>query len=69
MKASGQFHAPVHFTLGTHWIGYWVGPTAGLDAVGEEKNFHNCPRLELNPGRPARSVVSVPTELSLRTGW
>jgi hypothetical protein len=22
-----------HFTLGTHWIGGWVGPRAGLDAV------------------------------------
>jgi hypothetical protein len=34
MEASGQLHAP-----GTHWIGGWVGPRAGLDAVenGEEK--------------------------------
>jgi hypothetical protein len=35
---SGQIHAPGRFTPGeitpgTHWIGGWVGPRAGLDAV------------------------------------
>jgi hypothetical protein len=34
----GEFSAicPFHFTPGTHWIGGWVGPRAGLDS-GEEK--------------------------------
>jgi hypothetical protein len=28
---------------GTHWVGGWVGPRAGLDAVkGERKNFCSC---------------------------
>jgi hypothetical protein len=36
----------------THWIGGWVGPRVGLDAVGKRKILH-C--WEANPGRPARS--------------
>jgi hypothetical protein len=40
---------------GTHWIGGWVGPTAGLDNV-EKRKFLTLPGLELRPlGRPARS--------------
>jgi len=38
MEVSGQLHAPVSLTPterapGAHWIGGWVGPRAGLDAV------------------------------------
>jgi hypothetical protein len=40
---------------GTHWIGGWVGPRAGLDDV-EKGKFLTLPGLELRPlGRPARS--------------
>jgi hypothetical protein len=40
---------------GTHWIGGWVGPRAGLDDV-EKRKFFTLPGLELRPlGRPARS--------------
>jgi hypothetical protein len=40
---------------GTHWIGGWVDPRAGLDNV-EKKKFLALPELELRPlGRPARS--------------
>jgi hypothetical protein len=40
---------------GTHWIGGWVGPRAGLDDV-EKRKFLILPGLELRPlGRPARS--------------
>jgi hypothetical protein len=53
--AGGEWSAsrPCRFTPGerapgTHWIGGWVGPRAGLDDVEG--------RLELRPlGRPARS--------------
>jgi hypothetical protein len=51
---------PGRFTLGegapgTHWIGDWVGPRAGLDDV-EKRKFLSFPGLELRPlGRPARS--------------
>jgi hypothetical protein len=40
---------------GTHWIGGWVNPRAGLDNVVKRK-FLILPGLELRPlGRPARS--------------
>jgi hypothetical protein len=40
---------------GTHWIGGWVGPKAGLDEVKKIK-FLTLPGLELQPlGRAARS--------------
>jgi hypothetical protein len=43
------------FTPGTHWVGGWVDPRAGLDKVGKRK-FLILPALELRPlGRPARS--------------
>jgi hypothetical protein len=48
---------PGHFTLmerapGTHWIGGWVGPNAGLDAV--VKNFPALARSR-TPYHPAHS--------------
>jgi hypothetical protein len=55
-----QLHAPASFTpaeraLGTHWIGGWVGPRAGLDDV-EKKKFFTLLGLEIRSlGRPARS--------------
>jgi hypothetical protein len=46
---------PVEWAPGTHWIGGWVDPRAGLDDV-EKRKFFTLPRLELRPlGRPARS--------------
>jgi hypothetical protein len=47
---------PGHFTHGkrapsTHWIGGWLGPESGLDAV--QKRIISCPCQELNPGHPA----------------
>jgi hypothetical protein len=40
---------------GTHWIGGWVGPRAGLDYM-EKRKFLTLPGLELRPlRRPARS--------------
>jgi hypothetical protein len=35
MEMSGQLHSPARGERirGTHWIGGWVGPKAGLDAV------------------------------------
>jgi hypothetical protein len=41
--------------VGTHWIGGWVGPRAGLDDI-ENWKFFSPPELELGPlGRPACS--------------
>jgi hypothetical protein len=40
---------------GTHWIGGWVDPRAGLDDLVKRK-FLTLPRLELRPlGLPSRS--------------
>jgi hypothetical protein len=37
---------PGKISLGTHWIGGWVGPGVGLDAV-EERKYLILPGLEL----------------------
>jgi hypothetical protein len=43
MEVSVQLHTPGRFTLteiapGTHWIGGWMDPRAGLEPVAEEKS-------------------------------
>jgi hypothetical protein len=45
---------------GTHWIGGWVSPKAGLDIVAKRKML---PCWKSNPGRPAPSLVNILTEL------
>jgi hypothetical protein len=46
---------PEEGTTGVHWIGCWMGPTAGLDNV-EKRKFFTLSGPELRPiGRPARS--------------
>jgi hypothetical protein len=45
----------------THWVGGWVCPRAGLDAVAKKRN--PCPCRESSPGRWARSLVTVLTGL------
>jgi hypothetical protein len=54
--AGGEWSAscPGRFTPGTHWIGGWVGPRAGLDDV-EKRKFLTLTGLDLRPlGCPAR---------------
>jgi hypothetical protein len=56
MGVSGQHHAsatlyPGERTPGTHWLGSWVGPRAGLNAEARGKIL--C--RGSNPGRPIRS--------------
>jgi hypothetical protein len=36
---NGQHHAPAALPPGTHWIGGWVGPRAGLEDVEKRKLF------------------------------
>jgi hypothetical protein len=49
---------------GTHWIGGWVDPRAGLDDMEKLKKFLTLPGLKLRPlGLPARSAVAIPTAL------
>jgi hypothetical protein len=40
-----------------------VGPTAGLGAVAKREKSPIIACRELNPGRPARSLISILTEL------
>jgi hypothetical protein len=54
---------PFRFTPGTHWIGGWVGPRSGLDAMMKRKKSHHCPCTELNPSYPARSLLPTLAEL------
>jgi hypothetical protein len=59
----GRF-TPEERAPGTHWIRGWVDLRAGLDNL-EKRKFLTLPGLELRPlGRPARSVVAIPTALS-----
>jgi hypothetical protein len=48
MDVSGQLHAPAALhpgerVPGIHWIGGWVGPRAGLDAVTKREKFLPLP--------------------------
>jgi hypothetical protein len=57
MGVSGQHHAsaalyPRERTPGTHWIGDWMGPRAGLDSGAIRKILCLC--RGSNPDRPAR---------------
>jgi hypothetical protein len=50
---TGRF-TPEGRVPGTHWIGGWVDPRAGLDV--EKRKFLTLPGLELRTlGRPTRS--------------
>jgi hypothetical protein len=52
----GRF-TPGERAPGTHWIGGWVGPRAGLDDM-EKWKFFPPPGLELQTlGRPAHSQL------------
>jgi hypothetical protein len=67
MEVSGQFHTPAALNPkerapGTHCIGGWVGPRAGLDAVVKRKI--PSPRRESNPRTPI-----VQPEVQRYTDW
>jgi hypothetical protein len=67
MEVSGQLHDPAVLSAKetnpvTHCIVGWVGPRAGLDIV---KIILLLPGIEPKLlGRPARSLVAIPTEIS-----
>jgi hypothetical protein len=42
-----------------------VGPKAGLDFKEKRKISCSCRELNRIPGRAARSVVAIPTELTM----
>jgi hypothetical protein len=45
---------------GSRWIEDWVGPRADLGSTEKRNNILPLPRIET--GRPAGSLISVPTE-------
>jgi hypothetical protein len=50
MEVSGKLHALRERAPGTHRIGGWMGPKAGLDAVAKRKIPTPC--RESNPRTP-----------------
>jgi hypothetical protein len=46
---------------GTRWIGGWVGPRFGLDAVPKRKLNPSSTCLLLNPGHPTRHLITTST--------
>jgi hypothetical protein len=67
---------PGRFTLrerapGIHWIGGWVSPRAGLDAVVKRKMSSPC--WDLNPWssgpQPSAIPLSYPGSKDLTRGW
>jgi len=69
MEVSGQLYALATLPQGkspsTHWTGGWVGPTASLNLVAKRESL--CPCQELNSGSPASSLITILTELPMRT--
>jgi len=68
---NSELHAPTALPReeelpGTNWIESSVGPRPGLDAVAKRKESHHCLCREFNPGRPARGLVIILTELPWR---
>jgi hypothetical protein len=57
----GRFITGERFHSAAHRLGGWVGPRAGLDWVAKRKI--PCPCRESDPGRRARSSVSIVAEL------
>jgi len=67
MEVSGQLHVQVVFSRGQDqpcpFDMRLVGPQSRSERGGEEKKSLHCPCRELKTGRPARSLVSVLTEV------
>jgi hypothetical protein len=73
MEVCGQLHGvatlssvkePWYLSPRTYWLGGWVGHKAGLDAAETKRISFLLRRNELrSPGRPARGVVTILSEL------
>jgi hypothetical protein len=48
-----------HLAPGIHWVGGWIGPRAGLEAVEKRKIFSPTGNQT-----PVFQAVAIPTELS-----
>jgi hypothetical protein len=68
MEVSGQLHAPASLPTGKEhpgilWIGGWVGPRAGLDAVAK-RSLSSC----REPSPPTKKLVE-PLDFDLRANY
>jgi hypothetical protein len=69
MEVSSQLHVPAALPQGkqlpgTDCVGGWLGPRTGMDVVDERNISSLPPGIESRfLGRPADSVVAIPTEL------
>jgi hypothetical protein len=59
----GRF-IPGEIATGTHWMGGWVGPRAGLDAVEKRKSFARAGNRT-----PTIQPAVIPTELWIKLEW
>jgi hypothetical protein len=59
-SCTGRF-SPSKRPSGIHWIGTWMILRNGLNSVAKRKNPYPC--QESNPGRLARIVATIRTEL------
>jgi len=64
MEVSGQFHTPAALLLRerapvTHWIGGWVGPRAGLDALVRDEFPTTCRYWNHRSSSPYPSAVPL----------
>jgi hypothetical protein len=61
MEVSDQIHVPAAYlpgkARGTHWIGSWVDPRAGLYMVSKRKILSPC--RDLNPYHPIIQLVII----------
>jgi hypothetical protein len=55
---------PGGFNPGTHWIGGWVGPQVGLNAMEKRKNLY-C--RDSNPGLRVRSLSAYRLSYPVKT--
>jgi len=69
MEVGSQFYAPAALPSGerahgTHWIGGWAGPIAGLDAVARRKKSQLLTRIETRShyNGPYSTRVILPLE-------
>jgi hypothetical protein len=46
MVMSGELHDPAALTPGTHWIGGWVGPRAGLNTEARRRESQPLSGIE-----------------------
>jgi hypothetical protein len=66
MDVSCNLHAPAALPPDTYWIGGWVGPRVGLDAV---ENINILHHWESNLGHPASTYIDWAIYNRAVVGW